>query len=154
MQLFYRGYGNLYMEHLNEFVTTNWVMILIWFFLLGMIINSFIKSGYDLSVLQAVQLLSHEPGSVIVDVREDSEYQSGYIPDSIHIPLSTLKSRVDELNKYKDKHIILACRSGSRSGRACSILKKHGFEKVHNLNGGIMAWEKENLPMKTSMKKS
>lgn len=136
------------MEHLNEFVTTNWVMILMWFFLLGMIIHSFIKSTYDISALQAVQLLSHESGSIIVDVREDSEYQSGHIPDSIHIPLSVLKSRVDELNKYKDKHIILGCRSGSRSGRACSILKKQGFEKVHNLRGGVMAWEKENLPMK------
>ncbi len=136
------------MEHLNEFVTTNWVMILMWFFLLGMIINSFIKSSYDISALQAVQLLSHEPGTVIVDVREDKEYQSGHIPDSIHIPLSALKGRVDELNRYKDKHIILSCRSGSRSGRACSILKKHGFENVHNLSGGVMAWEKENLPMK------
>ncbi len=136
------------MEHLNEFVTTNWVMILMWFFLLGMIINSFIKSSYDIRALQAVQLLSHEPGTVIVDVCEDKEYQSGHIPDSIHIPLSALKGRVDELNKYKDKHIILSCRSGSRSGRACSILKKHGFENVHNLSGGVMAWEKENLPMK------
>ena len=136
------------MEHLNEFVATNWVMILMWFFLLGMIINSFIKSSYDISALQAVQLLSHEPGTVIVDVREDKEYQSGHIPDSIHIPLSALNGRVDELNKYKDKHIILSCRSGSRSGRACSILKKHGFENVHNLSGGVMAWEKENLPMK------
>ncbi len=136
------------MEHLNEFVTTNWVMILMWFFLLGMIIHSFIKSSNDISALQAVQLMSHEPGTVIVDVREDNEYQSGHIPDSIHIPLSAFKSRIDELNKYKAKNIILGCRSGSRSGRACNILKKHGFDKVHNMHGGVMAWEKENLPMK------
>lgn len=135
------------MEHLNEFVTTNWVMILMWVFLLGMIINSFIKSSHDISPQQAVQLMSHEGGSLVLDVREDSEYQSGHIKDSIHIPMGALASRVSELDKYKNKNIILGCRSGSRSGRACSILKKHGFEKIHNLRGGVLAWENDNLPM-------
>jgi len=136
------------MEHLNEFVAVNWVMILVWFFLLGMIINSFLKSTYDISPQQAVLLMSHESGSVVLDVREDSEYQSGHIQDSIHIPMGSLSSRVNELEKYKDKNVILGCRSGSRSGRACGLLKKNGFTKVHNLRGGVMAWEKENLPMK------
>jgi len=133
---------------MNEFVETNWVMILMWFFLLGMIINSFLKSSYDISPQQAVLLMSHETGSLVLDVREDSEYQSGHIKDSIHIPLSGLKSRMSELDKYKEKNIILGCRSGSRSGRACGMLKKNGFEKVHNLRGGVLAWEKDNLPMK------
>ena len=132
---------------MNEFVETNWVMILMWFFLLGMIINSFLKSSYDISPQQAVLLMSHENGSLVVDVREDSEYQSGHIKDSIHIPMNALKSRMSELDKYKDKNIILGCRSGSRSGRACSILKKGGFDKVHNLRGGVLAWENDNLPM-------
>lgn len=135
------------MEHLNEFVTANWVMILMWFFLLGMIIHSFLKSSFDISPQQAVQLMSHETGSLVLDIREDKEYQSGHIKDSIHIPLSALKSRVSELDKYKEKNIILGCRSGSRSGRACGILKKSGFEKIHNLRGGVLAWENENLPM-------
>ena len=135
------------MEHLNEFVTTNWVMILMWFFLLGMIINSFLKSSGDISPQQAVQLMSHETGGLVLDIREDKEYQSGHIKDSMHIPLSALKSRISELDKYKDNNIILGCRSGSRSGRACGILKKSGFEKVHNLRGGVLAWENENLPM-------
>ncbi|NOQ79706.1 MAG: rhodanese-like domain-containing protein [Gammaproteobacteria bacterium] len=135
------------MEHLNEFVTTNWIMILMWVFLLGMIINSFLKSSSDISPQQAVQLMSHENGSLVLDVREDSEYQSGHIKDSIHIPMGALASRVGELEKYKNKNVILGCRSGSRSGRACSILKKHGFEKVHNLRGGVLAWENDNLPM-------
>ena len=135
------------MEHLNEFVEINWVMILMWFFLLGLIINSFLKSAYDISPQQSVILMSHEAGSIIVDVREDKEFQNSNIKDSIHIPLSALSSRVDELSKYKEKNIILSCRSGSRSGRACGILKKKGFTKIHNLRGGVLAWEKDNLPM-------
>lgn len=135
------------MEHLNEFVEINWVMILLWCFLLGMIIHSFLKSTYDISPQQTVQLMSHETGSIIVDVREDKEFQSSHIKDSIHIPLSALSSRLDELKKYKEKNVILGCRSGSRSGRACGMLKKNGFEKVHNLRGGVLAWENDNLPM-------
>ncbi len=135
------------MEHLNEFAQTNWIMILMWFVLLGMIINSFLSASYDISPQQAVQLMSHENGSLLLDVREDSEYQSGHIKDSIHIPMGALASRVDELDKYKNKNVILGCRSGSRSGRACRILKKHGFDKVHNLRGGVLAWENDNLPM-------
>ena len=135
------------MENLNEFAQTNWVMILMWFALLGMIIHSFIKSSYDISPQQVVQLMSHESGSILVDTREDNEFSSEHIKDSIHIPLGALASRISELDKYKNKNIILGCRSGSRSGRACSILKKHGFEKIHNLRGGVLAWENENLPM-------
>ncbi|MCP3850401.1 MAG: rhodanese-like domain-containing protein [Gammaproteobacteria bacterium] len=135
------------MEHMNEFVETNWVMILMWFILLGMIIHSFIKSSFDISPQQAVLLMSHESGSVVLDVREDSEFQSGHIKDSIHIPLSALKSRMSELDKHKEKNIIMSCRSGSRSGRACGLLKRKGFEKVHNLRGGVLAWENDNLPM-------
>ena len=135
------------MEHLNEFVEVNWVMILMWFFLLGMINNSFLKYSYDISPQQTVQLMSHESGSIILDVREDKEFQNGHIRDSIHIPLSSLSSRIDELKKYKEKNVILGCSSGSRSGKACSLLKKNGFAKVHNLRGGVLAWEKDNLPM-------
>ncbi len=135
------------MEHINDFAATNWVMIVMWFFLLGMIIHSFIKASNDISPQQVVQLMSHEAGSLVLDVREDSEYQSGHIKDSIHIPLSKLKSRMTELEKYKNKNIILGCRSGSRSGRATGLLKKNGFEKVYNLRGGVLAWENDNLPM-------
>ena len=134
------------MENLSEFAQTNWVMILMWFVLLGMIIHSFIKASNDISPQQVVQLMSHENGSIIVDVREDKEFSSEHIKDSIHIPMGALASRISELDKYKNKNVILGCRSGSRSGRACSILKKHGFEKVHNLRGGVLAWENDNLP--------
>lgn len=135
------------MEHLNEFVANNWLWIFAWFILLAMIIKSFMSAANDVSPQQAVQIMSHEQGSLIVDIREDNEYQSGHIKESVHIPLSSLKSRVIELEKYKDKSIILGCRSGSRSARAVGILKKHGFAKVHNLRGGMLAWENDNLPI-------
>jgi rhodanese-related sulfurtransferase len=135
------------MEHVNEFIDNNWIMVVMWFVLLTMIIYSFLKSNYDISPQQVVLLMSHEAGSLVVDVRENNEYQESHIKDSLHIPLGELNSRIAELKKYKDKNIIMGCRSGSRSARACGMLKKKGFLKVHNLQGGVIAWEKDNLPM-------
>jgi rhodanese-related sulfurtransferase len=94
---------------------------------------------------EAVMLFNHED-ALVLDVRENSEYTDGRIPKAKHVPLAQLKNRIGELDKFKDKPIVAVCRSGSRSGFACSVLRKHGFEKVYNLAGGIMAWDQAGLP--------
>ena len=96
--------------------------------------------------LQATQLSNRE-NAVFLDIRDDGEYQGGHIPESVHIPIRYLSERFAELSKHKDCPIIAYCRSGSRSGGAGRILKKHGFENVYNLSGGITAWQKANLPI-------
>jgi rhodanese-related sulfurtransferase len=69
-------------------------------------------------------------GAIIVDVRTPAEYKEGHIKGSINLPLQTLG---DNLNKLKkDQVIITCCRSGSRSGMAKRMLKRNGFEQVHN----------------------
>lgn len=94
---------------------------------------------------EAVMLLNHE-NALILDVREDFEYRSGHIPKARHIPLRQLKDRLKDLEKYKDRAIIAVCRTGSRAGRACSLLRRAGFERVHILAGGMVAWEQAGLP--------
>jgi len=96
--------------------------------------------------VQATQLSNRE-NAVFLDIRDDGEYSGGHIPEAIHIPIKQLPERVTELNKHKDCPVIAYCRSGSRSNGAGSILKKHGFENVYNLNGGIAAWQKSSLPL-------
>lgn len=98
--------------------------------------------------IEATQLSNRE-NAVFLDIREDKEYKGGHIPEAIHIPLSQLSGRVSELGKHKDSPIIAYCRSGNRSNAAGGVLKKHGFEKVYNLGGGIVAWEKASLPVST-----
>ncbi len=95
---------------------------------------------------EATLLINHED-AVILDVREAKEYAQGHVLNSVHIPLSTLSDKMDRLKKHKDRPIIASCMSGGRSGQACRILKKEGFEKVHNLKGGIVAWQNANLPL-------
>lgn len=94
----------------------------------------------------ATQLINRE-NALILDVREDNEYREGHIVNSVHIPVGYLGDRMKELEKFKDRPIIVGCRSGQRSSQACTILKKQGFDTVYNLNGGILAWKNDNLPL-------
>lgn len=95
----------------------------------------------------AIQLMNHED-TVILDVRESKELkEDGVINNYKHIPLGSLSGRLGELEKYKNKEIIVYCRSGHRSASACRTLEKQGFEKISNLSGGIMAWRDAQLPV-------
>jgi len=86
-----------------------------------------------------------EQKAVIVDVREDSEWNEQHIPGAIHIPLAQLNGRISELNQYKDTPVITQCKAGGRSAKALEVLKSVGFTKVYNMDGGIMAWDKAGL---------
>ena len=98
--------------------------------------------------VQATQLSNRE-NAIFLDIRDDGEYGGGHIPEAIHIPIRQLPDRIGELNKHKDCPVIAYCRSGNRSNGAGSVLKKHGFENVYNLSGGIAAWQKASLPVST-----
>ncbi|MDA8092779.1 MAG: rhodanese-like domain-containing protein [Betaproteobacteria bacterium] len=97
-------------------------------------------------VLEATQLINQRD-ALVLDVREDKEFATGHIPNSKHIPLGQLGTRLTELAKYKARPIVVNCRSGARSARACGALGKQGFGEVYVLTGGMMAWEQANLPV-------
>ena len=95
----------------------------------------------------ATELINHED-AVVVDVRSIAEFNGGHILNALNIPLNGLKNQLGQLEKRKDRPIILCCRSGSRSGAAVKLLRKSGFEHVRHLRGGMLAWENANLPVK------
>ena len=99
-----------------------------------------------LSPTDATRLINHED-AIIVDVRTDGEFNQGHIINAVHIPQKFLDDQLDKLEKYKDRPIITTCRTGQTSARAGGQLKKHGFDKVYHLSGGILAWEGANLPL-------
>ncbi len=80
-------------------------------------------------------------GALFVDVRNPAELRDGFIQNSINIPLPELKTRFAELPKDKDLYIY--CRSGRRSEVATHFLMQQGYEKVHNVLGGFMAYPHE-----------
>lgn len=104
----------------------------------------FAESVPAVSPQQAAQMQS-EKNAVIVDVRENDEWNAGHIAGAIHIPLGDISSRIAELTKYQNQPVITQCRSGARSAKAADILIKSGFNNVHNMDGGITAWQKADL---------
>lgn len=108
-------------------------------------------SGNSVSPADATQLINREDAH-IVDVREADEYAGGHLPDAKNIPVAKLADRISELEKFKDKPIIICCATGMRSNKACAELKKQGFEKLHNLAGGVDAWVGAGYPIKKGSK--
>jgi rhodanese-related sulfurtransferase len=90
-------------------------------------------------------VMASEQKAVIVDVREDSEWNEQHIPGAIHIPLAQLTEHLSELKQYKDSPVITQCRAGGRSAKAVDVLKLAGFSKVYNMDGGIIAWDNAGL---------
>lgn len=84
-------------------------------------------------------------GTLVVDVRERDEVATvAYdVKNVVNIPLSELKSRMTEIPK--DQPVILACKTGNRSGQAMDILKANGYTQLSNIEGGILAWEAKDL---------
>jgi rhodanese-related sulfurtransferase len=132
-----------------QFLQTNWMLVSIAAVSGAMLVWSFIGnklSGVDeADTLKATRLYNDD--ALVLDVREEKEFAAGHIPKARLIPLGQLSSRMQELDKFKSKPILVTCRSGHRSARACGMLKKAGFETVYNQAGGIIAWERANLPV-------
>ena len=76
---------------------------------------------------------------VVLDVREQWEYDEGHIPGVTLIPMGEVANRLSEIPT--DKSVIVTCRSGNRSGQITDFLRQQGFDNVHNMDGGILAWE-------------
>ncbi len=105
------------------------------------------SSRKEVDTLVAVQLINYKD-ALVLDVREGSEFDAGHVPNSKHIPADKLEQRVQELEKFKGKPVILIHRSGANTtGKAGSLLRKQGFEHVHDLAGGIDTWRHANLPI-------
>jgi len=88
--------------------------------------------------------LKDDANAVILDVRTEDEFSEGIIPGAINIDIYKGQGfiyAVEELDKSKNYYVY--CRSGGRSGQACSIMSQLGFKNTYNLLGGIMSWEGE-----------
>jgi len=77
---------------------------------------------------------------ILLDVRQPEEFAEKSIPNAILIPLGDLPDRVDEIEEFRDKEIVVICRSGNRSGQACMFLTMNGFTHTVNLKGGMLSW--------------
>jgi len=138
------------MHRFPEFFINHWDLFLTLGIIVALMVWQMFRgkfSGFnELSPSETVQLINHQD-ALVLDVREDKEFRDGHIVDSRHIPLGALSKRLGELESFKDKPVVVSCRSGHRSASACGVLKKAGFTNIYNLHGGIMAWQNAGLPV-------
>lgn len=121
---------------------------LVWFLVFLTIGCTYLRpkqnSMSNLTQNQWAEQLSAQPDAVVLDVRTEEEFESGYIPNAQNIDLRMGQGFIDALQELdKEKTYFVYCRSGARSAQACQLMGQLGFTTTFNLLGGIMEWEGE-----------
>ena len=104
------------------------------------------RGGHSVSAQQLVNMVNRE-NAVVLDVRDKKEFDQGHIVNAVNIPFATLSGRIDELKKYREQPVVVACKQGQNSGSAGTLLRKAGFDNISRLTGGIVEWRNQNLPV-------
>lgn len=95
--------------------------------------------------VKTVNAIMGRPDVYLLDVREPDEYAAGHIPGITLIPMGEVPDRLSEIPT--DKTVVVTCRSGNRSGQIADYLRGLGYDNVHNMEGGILAWQEAGLPV-------
>ncbi len=137
------------MQEYLEFVANHYILVGSFFAILAALVwNLLSDTGkHNIDPADATLKINHDD-AVVIDVRSMKEFSDGHILGAENVPLNGLKNQLPRLEKYKDRPVILVCRSGSRSGMAAGMLRKAGFQQAYNLRGGMLAWENAGLPVK------
>jgi len=138
------------LTQISEFAANHPFLVLAFAVLLALVFFNEMKIATQrftsLNPAAAVQLMNTED-VVVLDVREPSETAVGKISGAVQIPVGAVATRIGELEKHKDKTLLVYCKTGARTGAACKDLSKNGFEKLYTLNGGLVAWQEAHLPI-------
>ena len=100
----------------------------------------------EIDAARARKLLAEEEGAVLVDVREPSEWETGWIEGALKVPMSQLS---DQLEEHRDRPLVIYCAHGNRSLRVADALAEAGYDDAVSLAGGIVAWEHAGFPIET-----
>jgi rhodanese-related sulfurtransferase len=134
----------------GEFIIDNIALVALFFASGAMLfwpeIQRLASGGAQLGTLDATRLMN-QGTTLVLDIRESEDYASGHLPRARHIPLSQLSNRVGEIGKFKEKSVLVTCKTGNKAGAATRLLKAAGFKNVFELRGGVNAWQQASLPV-------
>lgn len=138
------------MQQIIDFSFHHWELILAFFVILFLLIGLELKNritGFpQLSPQDAIFLINRND-AVIVDIREQTSFTNGHISGSLNIPLSELNEKQKQLEKYKDRPIIIVYATGQAFTKALQQLQNNGFLKLNSLDSGISSWQNAGLPL-------
>jgi rhodanese-related sulfurtransferase len=136
-------------QQLIEFASNHTLLVLALFAILVMLAGSEIQQRLSkvraVSPAEATRLLNHE-NAIMIDMRSDKDYRDGHIVNAVHVPDGKGEFPAT-LNKHRERPVIVYCQRGQQSTAICNRLSKQGFESVYNLQGGVLAWQKAELPL-------
>jgi len=134
-------------DQLFEFAFNHYMLVSIFVLLLiAFLINESRQGGATVSPADLVKLINREQ-AVVLDIRDKKDFKEGHIVDSVNIPHATMDSRVQELEKFKERKLVIVCKMGQHSGAIGKKLKGVGFSEVQRLSGGIAEWRASSLPL-------
>lgn len=130
-----------------EFLTEQWLLVAALATTLGLLFfHESRKAGPAASCQQAINLVNSHDG-VFLDIRDGKDFKKGHIADALHIPLASLPGRLGELEKFRERPVIVVCKLGQSAGSATRMLRDKGFSKAQKLSGGMMEWQAQKLPV-------
>ena len=138
------------MDQIGPFIFSHWLLFLSLVIILTLLAGSLAKDrllGFrEIKPADAVEMINHQNAAVL-DVREPGEYSGGHILNAVNIPLNALEERLGEIESWRERAVIVCCRSGARAARASALLRRNNFTAVSKLSGGVLAWESAGLPL-------
>lgn len=142
-------WGNVSTSLIVPFITEQWALIAALAVTLMMLVfHETRKAGPALSINEAVQLVNSE-GGVFVDIRDAADFGRGHITHAVNIPSAALAGRMSELEKFREKPVVVVCRMGQSAAGATKVLRAEGFARAQKLTGGMMEWDAQKLPVVT-----
>lgn len=134
-------------DQLFEFVQNHPLLVGAFLIVLaGWLAYEFKRGNHGVDSSQATSLVNREDG-IIVDIRDANDFKAGHIAGARNIPQSRLDDRMNELDKFKDKPVIVVCKHGQSSGIAVAKLTQAGFSRAVKLKGGMAQWQADSLPV-------
>lgn len=128
------------------FVSEQWLLISVMVVLIYLFaFNERKAGGKPVSVHELTRMLNADQ-AMLLDVRERKEFEGGHVTGAIHVPHQKVATSVAQLEKYRDKTIVVADKMGQHAGTVGKLLRKQGFE-VRRLAGGMAEWSSQNLPL-------
>lgn len=133
------------MEFLT-FISNEWILVSLLVVLVGVFAwSERRKNGQPASAHEATRLLNNEE-AVLLDVRPEKEFKEGHISQAVHIPHTKVADRLEELEPYREKVVIVVDKLGQHAGAVGRQLGKAGFD-VRRLSGGMAEWRAQSLPL-------
>ena len=135
------------MLEFNLFLIDYWYFsVPLFFFLFLFAYSEMNKGGKKIEPNELTRLVNKE-NAILIDLRKKEDFENGHIMTALNYPHQEFDNQMHELDKFKERPIILVCDMGRNSANIGEKLKKAEFEKIFRLNGGMMTWTQENLPV-------